>query len=88
MDSDTGLCVFTEIFIRLQMALGYPTGHWLGDKDGDYYDGPEWKNAARKSKWETKDVPGDGMCGWASIMLVLGRLTLDDMLLRNKKPIA
>ena len=88
VDSDTGLCVFTEIFIRLQMALGYPAGHWRGHKDGDYYDGPEWKNAARKSKWETKDVPGDGMCGWASIMLVLGRLTLDDMLLRNKKPIA
>jgi hypothetical protein len=76
--------------VRLQVTLAEPDGMWSqpeGKATHGFYSSVEWKNANKAAKWLTKNVPGDGMCGWVAIMLIIGWLTLNDMvLLRNKQP--
>jgi hypothetical protein len=73
--------------VRLQVTLAEPDGLWSqpeGKATHGFYSSVEWKNANKAAKWLTKNVPGDGMCGWVAIMLIIGWLTLNDMvLLRN-----
>jgi hypothetical protein len=71
------------------VTLNDPDGIWKtpeGDMTHGYYSMDEWKKANKGAKWHTRNVPGDGMCGWASILLNIGWLTLDDMLLDKKQP--
>ena len=75
--------------MRLQVTLAEPDGMWSqpeGNATHGFYSSVEWKKANMKAKWLTKNVPGDGMCGWGAIMLIIGWLTLNDMVLRNKQP--
>lgn len=57
----------------------------MGEKHG-CYSMEEWKKENKKAHWKTKDVPGDGMCGWTSLLVIIGWLMLDDIQLKNKKP--
>ena len=74
--------------MRLQVTLAEPDGMWSqpeGNATHGFYSSSEWKRANKKAQWLTKNVPGDGMCGWGAIMLIIGWLTLNDMVFSSKK---
>ncbi len=56
------------------------------DESNGCYSYKEWCAENKIAKWATKDVLGDGMCGWVSIMLQIGVLTLDDITFWTKNP--
>ena len=77
--------------MRLQVTLAEPDGMWSqpeGNATHGFYSSVEWKKANMKAKWLTKNVPGDGMCGWGAIMLIIGWLTLNDMVFSSKKELS
>ena len=53
--------------MRLQVTLAEPDGMWSqpeGKATHGFYSLVEWKKANKAAKWLTKNVRGDGMCGW------------------------
>ena len=71
------------------MTLNDPDGDWKtpdGDAKYGYYDLKEWNKHNKVAMWLNKNIPEDGMCGWVSILFIIGWLTLDDLELRNKRP--